>query len=110
MAKNKPINKQTASEYGKLGVKVREENKRLGVERLMTFLRDGGSQRVEELFERMLKDQELTKGELEFLKHYKDLMEYHTPKLSRTELTGKGGMELFPREQAKKLLNGSNES
>lgn len=94
MAKNKPINKETASEYGKLGVKIREENKRRGVESLLAFLKEGGSDRVEELYRRMLNDEELTKGELEFLKHYKDLMEYHTPKLSRSELTGKDGKEL----------------
>jgi hypothetical protein len=37
---------------------------------------------------------ELTKPEKEFLEHYKDLLEYHQPKLSRAELTGKDGKDL----------------
>ncbi len=104
------ISKENAKEIGRQGGLQAAANRKAGVERLLEFLREGGSERVEQLYQRMLNDEELTKGELEFLKHYKDLMEYHTPKLSRAELTGKGGTELFPREQAKKLLNGLNES
>jgi hypothetical protein len=79
----KRISKETAAELGRQGGIQARENRRRGVESLLAFLREGGSDRVEELYQRMLNDEELTKGEREFLTHYKDLMEYHTPKLTR---------------------------
>jgi len=96
--------KKGDSETARKGGLQRVANERKGVEKLLTFLKEGGSERVEELYKRMLDDQELTKGELEFLRHYKDLMEYHTPKLSRAILTGENGTALFPLEQAQKII------
>ena len=102
------ISKKNAKEIGRTGGLQAAANRRSGVDKLLGFLKEGGSERVESLYQRMLNDEELTKGELEFLRHYKDLMEYHTPKLSRTELTGKGGTKLFPQEQAEKIIKGIN--
>jgi hypothetical protein len=84
--------KKGDSETARKGGLQRVANERTGVDKLLFFLKEGGSERVEMIYEKMLNGDEVTAGEAEFLKHYKDLMEYHTPKLSRntTDLTSNG--------------------
>lgn len=54
---------------------------------------DGGHQ-YKDLLAKLSIGEELTKSHLEFMNRFEALLEYHQPKLARTELTGKGGEDL----------------
>jgi len=66
---------------------------------------DGGQAFLNKL-KRLSIGKELKPPEREFLEHFKDLLEYHQPKLARTEHTAKDGKDLFPpvSENQKKQL------
>lgn len=48
---------------------------------------DGGHEFKKKLA-KLASGEELTKAEREFMDHYKDLIEFHQPKLARTEING----------------------
>jgi len=63
-------------------------------ENLVGWLTGDGGVAFREKIANLAVGAELTKPEKEFLEHYKDLLEYHQPKLSRAEVTGKDGKDL----------------
>jgi len=88
------ITKETAKELGRKGGKTAAANRRAGIDALLQFEMQGGAQHMLAIREKQLRGEKLTDAEEGFKKDYKDLMEYHTPKLARQELTGKDGKEL----------------
>ena len=63
-------------------------------ENIVGWLIGDGGEAFKKKIESLSNGAEITKEEKEFLQHYKDLLEYHQPKLARTELTGKDGKDL----------------
>jgi hypothetical protein len=82
------INKKNAKEIGRLGGLQAAANRRLGVDKLFEFMKEGGSDKANELLMKLANGEDLTAPQLEFLKQYKDLLEYHKPKLARVEQSG----------------------
>ena len=105
-----PFNSETARAAGKIGgplaAKAKVENKRK-LESHLLWLAERGSDDFFEKMQTLSKGSDLTKPEKEFMVHFKDLMEYHTPKLSRSELTGKDGKDL-PQPILFNALPGNN--
>jgi hypothetical protein len=71
--------------------KGRPQAKTLAWNNIVGWLVGDGGHRFKEILGTISTGGEVTKEEKEFLGHYKDLLEYHQPKLARTEITGEGG-------------------
>ena len=81
-------NKLACVQKGKPKAKTQAWNNIVG------YLVGDGGMAFKQKIESLSVGAEITKEEKEFLQHYKDLLEYHQPKLARTELTGKDGKDL----------------
>jgi len=81
-------NKYASVQKGKPKAKTQQWNNLVG------WLTGDGGVAFKEKIASLSMGAELTKPEKEFLEHYKDLLEYHQPKLSRAEVTGKDGKDL----------------
>lgn len=71
---------------------------------LVNWLVGDGGKKFKDLIKDLSDGKAIKTEQKEFLQHFKDLLEYHQPKLARQELTGKDGEELFP----KPLLGGTS--
>lgn len=92
-----PFNSETAREAGRKGglQRIQNENeKKRKLDQHLLWLAEGGAEKMHEKMVALSNGAEITKPEKEFIQHYKDLMEYHQPKLSRAEITGKDGEDL----------------
>lgn len=101
----------SAREAGKKGGKIaveRRKEKQRKLEAHLLWLAEGGAEKFHNKMEALSNGAELTKPEKEFMGHFKDLMEYHTPKLSRSELTGKDGKDLEAAPVLVKFIDGSD--
>ena len=58
---------------------------------IVSWLVGSGGIKFKDLIEKLSLGEEISKEEEKFLQHFKDLLEYHQPKLARTEVTGKNG-------------------
>lgn len=88
-----PFDKESAKKYGAMGGKA-PKAKTHQWENLVGWLTGDGGVAFKNKIASLSVGAELTKPEKEFLEHYKDLLEYHQPKLSRAEVTGKDGKDL----------------
>jgi len=85
-----PFTKETAKKLGSKGGKAAKYNRTQWENVVGWLIGDGGIAFKDKIIE-LSKGRDLSKPEKEFLQHYKDLLEYHQPKLARTEMTGKDG-------------------
>lgn len=82
--------KENASRLGALGTPAREANKQRGIDRLLEFVSAGGSDKMQELMEKQLYGEKLTKGEQGFIKDFKDFLNYIAPKKAAVDHTTNG--------------------
>ena len=78
-------NKLGSMNKGKKSVKTQQW------ENIVGWLAGKGGEAFLEKLHTLSVGAEMTREEKEFIGHYKDLLEYHQPKLSRQELGGIGG-------------------
>ena len=100
---------ESAREAGKKGGKIaveRRKEKQRKLEAHLLWLAEGGDEKFHDKMVALSDGADLTKPEKEFIGHFKDLMEYHTPKLSRGEFGGIGGGAI----QLKTVKYGDNDS
>jgi len=87
-----PFTKESAKEYGKKGGET-PSGKTKAWDNIVGWLVGDGGVAFKNKLEALSVGGEITKEEKEFLEHYKDLLEFHQPKLTRadnkTELSGK---------------------
>jgi len=88
-----PFTPENAKGLGKKGGHAKHQ-KDLQWERTLLWLAEEGGESFRSKLKSLSQGSPITKEEKEFMLHFKDLLEYHKPKLSRTELTGKDGAEL----------------
>ncbi len=102
---------ESGREAGKKGGRIaaeRRKEKQRKLEAHLLWLAEGGADQFFSKMQTLSKGDDLTKPEKEFMGHFKDLMEYHTPKLSRSELTGKDGKDLIVAPISYKDADDSN--
>ena len=85
-----PFDSESARKYGKLGNEAKR-TRRTQWENIVGWLAGRGGEAFLQKLENLSVGAEMTREEKEFIGHYKDLLEYHQPKLSRQELGGVGG-------------------
>jgi len=85
------LTSEQAREMGRKG--GRSDHKRKAWENIVGWLVGDGGLAFKKKIEELSKGKEISKPEQEFLNHYKDLLEFHQPKLARQEITGKDGEE-----------------
>jgi len=76
--------KETAKELGRKGGKT-PKAKTQAWNNIVGWLVGDGGQRFKELIGKLSAGEDISKAEKEFLVHYKDLLEFHQPKLSRSD-------------------------
>ena len=89
----KKISKETAKELGRKGG-LAKSAKQTQWENILGYLVGEGGQAFKDKLQRLSCDTDLGKAEKEFMQHYKDLLEYHQPKLARNDNVNKHEIEL----------------
>jgi len=79
--------KETAKELGRKGGKT-PKAKTQAWNNIVGWLATDGGMTFKALLDKQSRGEDLSKPEKEFMEHYKDLLEYHRPKLSRTTVAG----------------------
>jgi hypothetical protein len=75
---------QKGNKYGALGKGV----KRTQWEALLLWLHGEGGRGYLEMLQDLKNGKELSKPQKEYMEHYEKLLEFHKPKLARTEVSG----------------------
>ena len=78
------INKQNAKELGRKGG-LAPKAKTTAWNNIVGWLIGDGGNKFKELIAKLSNGEEITKEQKEFLTHFKDLLEFHQPKLSRSD-------------------------
>lgn len=66
------------------------------LEHFMAILACGGIEKYGDIMDKLVRGEEPTKGEIEFMNRLEGWREYIAPKLARQEITGKDGEKLQP--------------
>lgn len=82
------------------------ELKRTAWETIVGYLAGEGGDSFKAKLAELSNKTELTKPEQQFMDYYLQLLEYHQPKLARSEITGKDGASLAPQIVTINLFNG----
>jgi len=88
---------QKGNDLWRKGLEVRKQQRTYLETFLVTLGREGLERYADKLITLSQKE-ELTKPEKEFMDRFEGWREYIVPKLARTEITGKDGADLIPKE------------
>jgi len=87
------INKQNAKELGRKGGQA-PRAKTTAWNNIVGWLVGDGGHKFKELIAKLSNGEKITKEQKEFLEHFKDLLEFHQPKLSRSEAKVEGEVKM----------------
>jgi len=87
---------QKGNKLWKEGLKVRQE-KGHKIDEFLLIVANGGIEQYADILDKLARDVELSKQEIEYMDRIERWVEYIKPKLARKELTGKDGEKLFPK-------------
>ena len=65
-------------------------------ETIVDWLRKDGGTKFKELILDLANDKDIGRNQREFLEHYKDLLEYHQPRLARIRVIGENEQGMNP--------------
>ena len=85
-----PFTSASASEAGKKSGKKRTEWASFGI-----YLTQKGTVEAMDIIQRLMRGEKVNRNQIQGLNHFKDLLEYFKPKLTRTELKQTGNNQLI---------------
>lgn len=95
---------QKGNTLGRLGAIQREENRRKTLD-ILYWLGGEGARTYNKLLQEQSKGVRLSNEQKEFMDRYERLLEYHTPKLQRSIVSGDKENPLIPESIAQAIIS-----